>query len=172
MNGRNPNCGKPDAPPRGGWAVDPDRAARSSLCRAKSSRAIKLCVRSLRQGRRIPTIFCLRLIQQRAEGRPWTRVVDYPSPCRIAVQFGQKSGQIRDEFFAFGTRQALDGGFDFLRRAHGRRLRRRRHAGKLASDRLSTARLETDGETLHTSRITEGLAVLRHSTPLIFRRLP
>lgn len=128
-------CGKPDARPPASPTATPGTSARRSLCRATSRGAIKLRLRSLRQRRRIPLKFRLGLIEQRGQAGPGSPVANHPLPRGIAIQFGQERGQIRDEFFALGSREALNGGFDFLHRAHGGKLRLRRCGGKLPARR-------------------------------------
>ena len=128
--------GKPAAPLRGGRAADPGRVARSWWCLAKSRRAVQFHVRSLRQGRGIPAIFNLCLIEQRAQSGAGTRLADDSFPRGIAIEFGQERGQIGDEFFALDAGKTLDGSFDFLHRAHGGRLSGGRRCGKRAANRL------------------------------------
>jgi len=100
--------------------------------------ALKLRLRSLREGRRIPPGLGFRIVEQGAQRGPRTRVANDAVPRGIAVQLGQKRGQIRDEFFALRRKQGLNGGFDFLRCAHGGKLPACGSIGKLASGGPST----------------------------------
>ncbi len=113
-------------------AAVPGRVARKPVCHASSRMAFKLRVRSLGKRLRISAIFHFHLIQQGAQSRARARVPENPFPGGISVQLGEKSGQIRDELGTLRRRQTLDRHLDFLRRAHGDKLRCRRRLDKLA----------------------------------------
>jgi hypothetical protein len=130
--------GKQGARPPGCRAAVDDSIAKTSLCPARSRVAIELGVRSLRKGRRIALKFRLRLVEERAQGRARARVADYPLPRRVAVQFRQERGQIRDQFLTICRSQISDGGLDFLHRVHGCTVLRLHGPGKFVSRRVGT----------------------------------
>ena len=85
--------------------------------------AIKLRVCRFWETRGIPAILLLNVIEQRTQRGTGTRVVNDALPRRITVQLGKQRGQTRDKFFSFPWRECPNRGFNFLHRAHSRKLR-------------------------------------------------
>lgn len=119
------------APSAGYWRAVPDRAARTPLCRAKSRMSLEFRLRCLRKSRGITTIRFPGFVKKCRQRRTRAGVADDAFPGRIAIQFWEETGQVRDEFMAFFGRQVTDGGLDFLQRAHCGKLRGGGCYGKL-----------------------------------------
>ena len=112
------------------FGVVPDRDAKNPPCRARSRAAIEFCFGGLRESRWILAVFCLDLIDQRAQGRARAGIANHSFPRRVAIQLRQQCRQAPRQFFPLFRRKFLDGYCDFLNAAHTVKLAPRPCFGK------------------------------------------
>jgi hypothetical protein len=95
-----------------------DNTSRNWACPARSRMKIEILVFDF--GKRGWILFVVRpgLIQQSAEFRPRTAITYNSIPSQVAVQLGQESRQIFDQFFALERRKRANRIFNFMGRTH------------------------------------------------------
>ena len=106
-----------------GWQEEAfGTAARTLLSHERSRLALEFLVGCFRARGWTEVILGFCSIQQLTQSRPGPGVMDKPLPRSIAVQFGEQSGNLRNQFFPLVGGKALNGGLNLLNSAHDLRL--------------------------------------------------
>jgi len=89
---------------------------------ARSRMEIEIFVFDFGKRRRIFFIVRLNLVQQRRKLRPRSGIAYNSIPCHVAVQFGQKTRQIFDQFLTLNRRKCANRNFDFIGGTHQKKI--------------------------------------------------
>jgi hypothetical protein len=95
-----------------------DNTARNWASLAKSRMEIEILIFDFGKCSGILFIVRLNLVQQRGKPRPRSWIACNSTPCHVAIQLGQKSWQILDQFLTFNRRKHPNRSFDFAGGTH------------------------------------------------------